>query len=626
MKTNHDADEPKNQRGLMIAALGVVFGDIGTSPLYALRQCFQPGHHFGPEPDNVMGVLSLIVWSLTILVCIKYLFFLMRMSSQGEGGILTLLALAGGTRAAQARTWLIFIGILGGALFYSDGIITPAISVLGAVEGLGVAMPGLTPLIAPLTALILVGLFAQQRRGTDMLGRMFGPIMVVWFVTLALLGLRGITLHPQVLAAVNPWFAVRFLSENGVTGFAILGSVFLVVTGSEALYADMGHFGIRPIRLGWCTIVFPALLLNYFGQGALLISNPEAMINPFFSLAPNWAQFPLVVLATAAAVIASQSLITGSFSITMQAIQLGLLPRMQIKHTSSSERGQIYMPLVNWALMLACVGLVLSFRSSNNLAGAYGIAVTMTMALTSLLFFMAARRVWRWPFWKAGLLCAFFFTVEGAFLSANSLKLLSGGWFPLVVATGLFVVMTTWRAGRTSLHQRLSQTLAPWPLFLDDIRAHPPCRVPGTAVFLSGNPHGVPMALLHNLKHNRVLHQRVVVLHLSVREEPFVEDRQRAHVEELTENVYRVTGQFGFMEEPNVSGVLAACALQGLKLDLDSSSFFLSRESMVRSSRPILARWRVSLFAFLSRNAQPPTAFFGLPSNRVVELGMQVEL
>ena len=614
--------------GLMLGALGVVYGDIGTSPLYALRECFNKEHGVVATPENVMGLLSLICWSLILVVTVKYLMFVLRADNKGEGGILSLLALAFGETAAESRTRaaVVVFGIFGAALLYGDGVITPAISVLSAVEGLEIATHKFTPYIIPITIAVLLGLFASQKYGSGRVGKIFGPVMVVWFTLLAVLGVRGILLTPSVLGAVNPWHAVYFFFENQYKAFVVLGAVFLCVTGGEALYADLGHFGAKPIRRAWFLCVLPALLLNYFGQGALILAQPGAESNPFYLLAPTWALYPMVGLATLATVIASQALISGAFSITMQAIQLGYLPRMEIRHTSSEERGQIYLPSVNVALMLACVGLVLGFRSSGALSAAYGIAVTLTMLITTLLFYYAARRLWNWSRLKAGALCSAFLVVEVLFFAANSVKILHGGWFPLVAAAGIFVVMMTWKRGRQLLGERLSASLLPFEIFLEGIRHSGAHRVRGTAVFMSGNPNGTPLALLHNLMHNKVLHERVLLLTLVTVEEPHVAATERLNVEKLTDGFWRVTVRVGFMENPAVPGILEACAAHGLPIKLDETTFFLSRETIISTKLPGMAQWRERLFAFLSRNAQSATTFFSLPANRVVELGMQVEM
>ena len=619
---------PRNYRqlsGLTVGALGVVFGDIGTSPLYALRECF---NGLPVSPANVLGVLSLIIWSLVLIVCVKYLIFVLRADNHGEGGVLALLALALTDPQARGRraTILMGMGILGAAMLYGDGMITPCITVLGAIEGLEVATPFFTRFIVPLSVLVLLLLFAFQRAGTDRIGKVFGPVMLLWFVVLALLGLRGIFMAPEVLGALSPWFGLRFLVMHGLTGFVVMGAVFLAVTGAEALYADLGHFGAKPIRCAWLLAVFPSLLLNYLGQGALLLKAPAAAANPFYQLAPGWALFPLVGLATVASVIASQALISGAYSITMQAIQLGYLPRQEIRHTSSHERGQIYLPVVNAVLLVGCVGLVLGFQSSSRLAAAYGIAVTVTMLVTTGLFFFVARHIWQWSRLQAGALCAGFLLVELLFFAANAVKVVQGGWFPLVVAALVFVVMLTWKKGRQCLHQKLAPRMLPVGLLLDSLNRETVPRVPGTAVYLSGNPQGTPLALLHNLRHNRVLHERVILMTIIPTDEPHFPPDQRVQVETLEHGFFRVTARYGFMETPNMSDILIHCHALGLDLPRQSVSFFLSRETIVRGQPSAMSRWRGAIFALLSRNAQPATAFYGIPANRVVELGMQIEL
>ena len=625
---NAKISDPRYIAGLALGALGVVYGDICTSPLYALRECFQPAHGIEANRANVLGILSLIFWSLLIIVSIKYLIFVMRADNKGEGGILALLALAFPDRNPSSWRGRAFValGIFGAALLYGDGIITPAISVLSAVEGLNVATDRLEHWVVPITVVILVGLFSIQRIGTGAVGKILGPVMLVWFAVIALLGVRGVLAAPEVLAAFNPWHAVDFLWTNGWIGFVVLGSVVLVVTGGEALYADMGHFGVKPIRVAWFYLVLPALMLNYLGQGALLLTNPAAAENPFYLLAPTWALLPLVALATAAAVIASQALISGAFSLTTHAIHLGYFPRLSVQHTSSDERGQIYIPQVNWFLMLACIGLVLGFRSSSNLAAAYGIAVTGTMLITTVLFYFAARRLWNWSKPMTFAICLIFFTLEAAFLSANVLKIAHGGWFPLVVGLVIFTLMSTWKTGRNILHRKLQASSLPLDLFIADVVSSPPLRVPGIAIFMSGNPQGTPIALLHNIKHNKVLHQCTVILSISADEASHVAPEERVTVEPLTAGFFRVVGRYGFMEEPRISEILEGCGARGLKCPPNSTTFFLSRETIIPTKAPGMALWRERLFALMSRNAQSATTFFRLPANRVVELGMQVEL
>ncbi|MGE0553117.1 MAG: potassium transporter Kup [Gemmatimonadales bacterium] len=613
---------------LSLTALGIVYGDIGTSPLYAVREALLPDHGVDVTRANVLGVLSLILWSLLLVISLKYLGFILRADNRGEGGILALASLATpmGIRQRGGRRGLILLGLFGTALLYGDGMITPAISVLSAVEGLEIATPVFAPYILPITILILVLLFLAQHHGTARVGGVFGPITLLWFLTLSVLGIGQIVREPSVLAAVNPLHALAFFVENGWRGVAVLGSVFLVVTGGEALYADMGHFGKRPIRVAWFTVVLPALLLNYFGQGALLIQTPAAIENPFYRMAPSWALYPVLMIATAATVIASQALISGAFSLTMQAVQLGYLPRVAIEHTSAREYGQIYIPGVNWVLMVACIGLVLGFRSSSNIAAAYGVAVTTTMVITALLFFFVARERWKWPLPLAVAVTGFFLIIDVAFWGANLIKIPHGGWFPLVVGAAVFGVMTTWKRGRRILADRLSGALLPMELFLKSLATKPAARVPGTAVFLYGNPEATPPALLHNLKHNKVLHERVVFLVVETVEVPHVLPEERAGVEALEHGCYRVTINYGFMEEPNVPTALTALRSQGLEFKPLETTYFLGRETLIPSGKPGMPAWRGRLFALMHRNARPATSFFGLPPNRVVELGAQIEL
>jgi len=614
---------------LTLGALGVVYGDIGTSPLYAFHECFAGAKPLPVTHDNVLGVLSLIFWSLLLIVSVKYLSVVMRAANRGEGGILALMSLAFPERSPKTgrrRALLISLGVFGAALLYGDGMITPAISVLSAVEGINVATPALEHFVIPITLLTLVGLFAAQSSGTGRVGAVFGPVMVVWFAALALLGIRGILQYPAVLGSLNPWLGVKFLIQSGWTGFVVLGAVFLAVTGAEALYADMGHFGVRPIRIAWFSFVLPGLFLNYLGQGALVLHDPKAIENPFYLLAPHWALYPLVGLSTAATVIASQALISGAFSLTIQAVQLGYLPRIAVKHTSSQERGQIYMPHVNWFLLVACIGLVLGFRSSTNLAAAYGIAVTLTMITTTVLFFFAARRLWNWSATRAALVCSGFIVLESVFFAANLLKVFNGGWFPLAVGLVIFVVMATWKRGRQLVWQKLGPTTMPLEIFLHDRGIGKLPRVPGTAVFMSGNPEGTPIALLHNLKHNKVLHQRNLLLTIVTDEVPQVDPAKRCEVEVLSPDFQRIIAHYGFMEEPNVPELLTAPGIEGPPFNLNNTTFFLSREVVAPHRSTLMTRWRQWLFALLSRNAQSANSFYRIPANRVIELGMQIEL
>lgn len=612
---------------LALGALGVVYGDIGTSPLYALRECFT--HGLAPTRENVLGILSLIFWSLTIMISIWYLGVVMRADNRGEGGILALTALFGPLsrlRLSQRRPLYMTLGIFGAALLYGDGMITPAISVLGAVEGLKTATPVFEPYIVPIVLVILTTLFAVQRYGTARVGYTFGPITLAWFAAIALLGGRALAAEPGILEAINPAHAVRFFLEHGWAGFPVLGSVFLVVTGGEALYADMGHFGRRPIRLAWYAIAFPALLLNYFGQGALLLRDAAAVSDPFFRLAPASLVIPTVVLATLAACIASQAVISGAFSLTRQAVQLGLAPRLAIRHTSAREIGQIYVPAVNWALLIASIGLVLGFRSSGNLAAAYGVAVTMTMAITSYLTFRVMRNIWKVPALGAIAVASVALTIDLSFFGANSLKIPHGGWFPLAIGALGYTLLTTWQRGRQLLATRLNEVAVPLNILLGDIMAEPPLRVRGTAIFMTAHPDGVPYTLLHNLRHNQVLHERVIFLTITALEVPRVPDDERVEVTKLAEGFYRITARYGFMEEPDVQEIIAICERRGLKIAVEATTFFIGRETLLPTDRKGMALWREKLFALMSRNTPRITTSFNIPTEQVIEVGAQIEL
>jgi KUP system potassium uptake protein len=622
------ADHPSGLALLTLGAIGVVYGDIGTSPLYALRECFHGQHGVAPTQDNVLGVLSLIFWSLTLIISIKYILFVMRADNNGEGGILALLALVAQSPDAKrkSRASLIALGLFGAALLYGDGMITPAISVLGAVEGLEIVTHIFVPYIVPITLVILVVLFAIQSRGTTRVGMLFGPVMIVWFVTIAVLGLTWIVKEPRVLTAFNPLHAVTFFQANGWQGFVVLGAVFLVVTGGEALYADMGHFGRKPIRLAWFSIVLPALFLNYLGQGAMILLNPAAASSPFYLMAPRWGLLALVVLATLAAIIASQALISGAFSLTRQAIQLGYSPRLDIEYTSEHHQGQIYISQVNWALMFATLGLVLGFRSSSALAAAYGIAVTLTMLITTMLAYLVARGAWGVRRVVAGSIALFFFLIEFSFFGANLLKVAHGGWFPLVVGAVIYTILSTWKRGRALLASRMREKLYPFERFLQDIEAFPPQRVSGTAIFMTSNLQGTPPTLLHNLQHNKVLHERVILLTVVTSDIPYVPRDKRVEVEGLGHGFYRLTLRYGFMEEPDVPDALRQASVRGFQIDLNETTFFLGLETLLATRRPGLPLWRERLFVLIARNAVRANAFFKIPPERVVELGMQVEL
>jgi len=615
---------------LSLGALGVVYGDIGTSPIYAIRESFHIGHGIEVSPANTLGILSLIFWSLIVVISLKYLLLVMRADNDGEGGIIALTALVmprhGPSRGVGARRILVLTGLFGAALLYGDSMITPAISVLSAIEGLEVVTPALEPYVIPITLGILVGLFAFQKRGTAGVGAVFGPVTLVWFLILAVLGVSQIVHHPDVLRALSPTWAVSFFARNGWAGMLVLGSVFLVVTGGEALYADMGHFGKRPIRYTWTVIVLPSLVLNYFGQGALIMADPSAAEHPFFTMAPGWALIPLVGIATAATVIASQAVISGAFSLTRQAVQLGYLPRMNIEQTSEKQIGQIYMPAVNWALMVACLGLVLGFRTSGNLASAYGVAVTTDMVFTTLLFAVVAHLHFKWKLRTVGLMAAGFLLVDLAFWSANLPKIPHGGWFPLVVAGIVFTLMTTWKTGRAILMEKLDRRSIPVDEFVRSLEAHPPTRVPGTAIFMTAGAGGVPRALLHNLKHNQVLHETVILMSVETLDVPYVRSGSRAQVAELGTGFYRVLARYGFAEDPDVPAILRGIDIPGWQYKEMTNSFFLGEITIIVPEHPGMARWRAVLFERMARNALRASAYFRIPPNRVVGLGAQVEL
>lgn len=614
---------------LTLAALGIVYGDIGTSPLYSIKEVFGGAHHPVPiTPDNVLGILSLFFWSLIIVVTVKYVAFIMRANNKGEGGIIALMTLA--LHKGAPDTWqqklLVTLGLFGAALFYGDGVITPAISVLSAVEGLEIITPAFKPYILPITLVVLVGLFLFQRRGTASVGALFGPVMVLWFAVLAILGSLSIIEHPGVLLAINPLYAGQFLLGNSLLGFFALGAVVLCMTGAEALYADMGHFGAKPIQYAWLGYVMPALLINYFGQGALLLADPSAVENPFYRLAPEWAMYPLVVLSTVATIIASQAVISGAFSITQQAIQLGYTPRLEIQHTSDREIGQIYLPGINWLLLVSIIALVIEFGSSSNLAAAYGIAVTGTMLITNILAIAVAVRLWNWSPLRAVLGALPFIGIDLAFFLANSVKIPDGGWFPLVFGLVIFILLTTWKRGRELLGMRLAQDAMELQPFIASITEGGVERVPGTAVFMTPNPATVPHALLHSLKHYKALHEQVVILSVKVFDVPYVPDVDRVEVHHLAGNFHQVVVQYGFKDEPDIPAALALCAEAGLAIDMMDTSFFLGRETLIPKLGSEMAYWRSLIFVAMFRNAGSATAFFRIPSNRVVELGSQVVL
>ena len=621
-------DTPKRMAPLVLGAIGVVFGDVGTSPLYTMRVVFAGEHGLPLTEANVAGLLSIVFWALVVVVTLKYVVLIMRADNRGEGGILALTALVsrGVDNNSRLRWWLVGFGIFGAAMFYGDGMITPAISVLSAVEGLEVIAPALHPFIVPVTLVILVALFSIQRHGTGSVGVLFGPVTLAWFLVLAVLGLLQVVRMPGVLVAMSPSYAIGFVASQPIAAFLALGAVVLAVTGTEALYADMGHFGAPPIRRAWAFLVMPALVLNYFGQGALLLADPAAIKNPFYLLAPQWALIPLVILATMATVIASQAVISGAFSLTRQAIQMGYCPRLKLQHTSDREIGQIYVPFINWTLLTAVVLLVLGFRTSSNLAGAYGIAVTLAMAIDSVLIFFVMRRIWGWSVPIALAISAPLFLIDLAFLTSNSLKIPEGGWFPIVIGGAVFTLLTTWKRGRMLLQQRMTEETMPLDSFVASIATSPPTRVPGTAVFMTSTIGRVPPALLHNLKHNKVLHERTVFLTVITRDIPRVAPAERLEINDLGSGFWQMKAYYGFVEDPEVPSLLEACGRSGFEFDMMDTSFFVSRETLIATARPGMALWREQVFVSMSRNAVKATDFFRVPVNRVVELGTQVEI
>ncbi len=627
--TPHPSHVSPGAGSLSLAALGIIYGDIGTSPLYTIKECFSGSHGVDAIPENIIGIMSMVFWSLIFVVSLKYVIFVLRADNKGEGGTFSLLATLRKKMRDHRRKWavLTILTASGASLLYGDGIITPAISVLSAIEGLNMATDAAAHYVVPITCLILITLFFIQRYGTAVIGKLFGPVMVIWFFTLGILGLRAIMLQPDILAALNPFHAYHFFAINHIHGIVSLASVVLCITGCEALYADMGHFGRFPIRLTWYSIVLPGLLLNYFGQCALLLHDPQiAEVNPFYALAPTNLLFPLVGLSTVATIIASQAMISGVYSLTQQAIQLGFTPRMRIVHTSQHAKGQIYMPTVNWMLMLACLTLVLVFKESSRLAAAYGFAVTGTMTITSLLFFQVSRYKWQWPLWRSSLLLAVFLFFDFAFLSANMLKVVDGGWITLCIATFIATSMITWRDGRALLAKHYSLMRMPADIFLRDLSVHSPPRTAGTAVFMSITPEGIPHTLLHHLKHTEALHERVVLLSIASAETPTVSLEERVSLDSLGQGFYRVQGVFGFMETPNIMRILEQLEVKGLSIDIYTTSFFLGRETMFATGTSPMSQWRKYLFIFMSRNSWNATSFFGLPPDRVVELGNQVEI
>ena len=629
MDTTLSRTRKSSTGALTLAALGVVFGDIGTSPLYAMKETFSLEHGIPLDTPNILGGLSTIFWSLMIVVSLKYVTLIMRADNRGEGGIMALIALAQKSikRNPEWRIPLLLIGVFGASLFYGDAVLTPAISVLSAVEGLEIGTRAFKPYVVPVAVCVLLALFAVQARGTAAVGKLFGPVTMLWFVAIGAAGLYGIVREPHVLEALNPLHAFRFLTGHAAESFVVLGAVVLAVTGAEALYADMGHFGKGPVRLAWFSLVAPALVCNYFGQGALLMVDPKAVQNPFFLLLPGWSLYPMIALATAATVIASQAVISGAFSLTKQAVQLGFLPRMTIVHTSAREVGQIYIPSINWTLCAVVIAAVVGFGSSSRLAGAYGVAVTATMLVDTLLTFFVIRYMWNYPLVVCLFATAFFASIDLAFFSATLLKIADGGWFPLAIGACVFVTMTTWRRGREILFQRLAEGSVPLRAFLDSLFRDPPHRVPGTAIFLTATPDAVPHALLHNLNHNKVLHERVVFLTVEVRDVPWVAFTDRVSVESLGHGCWRVRVRYGFMNRPDVTRALELCSALGLEFDMMETSFFLSRQKIVPSAGGVgMAFWRDRVFAAMARNAGNVTDYFNIPTNRVIELGSRVQI
>ncbi|WP_374339338.1 potassium transporter Kup [Leeia sp.] len=626
--SSSSATSPQKAAGLIVGAIGVVYGDIGTSPLYTLKECFGGPHAIPFTAESIYGVLSLIFWALMIVVSIKYVVFIMRADNNGEGGILALMTLAlRGTERKTTRWFLMVLGIFGASMFFGDGMITPAMSVLSAVEGLSLLNPVFEHYVVPAAVVILFLLFAIQRFGTASMGKLFGPVMLLWFGALAVLGLAQIVHHPEVLKAINPWYGLSFILQHKVQAFFVMGSVVLAITGAEALYADMGHFGRFPIRAAWFGFVMPSLVLNYFGQGALLIADPTAVKSPFYLLVPEGFRWMMVILATCAAVIASQAVISGAFSVARQAVQLGYCPRLDILHTSEREIGQIYIPFINWVLMIIVLLLVLTYRSSSNLGAAYGIAVTTEMVMATILTFVVMRRIWKWHIGLISTGIAMLLIVDIAFFSANAIKIPEGGWFPLAIGAVTFTLLTTWKRGRSILFKRLNEDSLPLEMFVESVGAHPPHVVEGTAVFMTGSKTGVPHALLHNLKHNKVLHERNVLLTITTEDIPYVPDIDRLRVQSLGHNFWQVEAIYGFKEEPDIHEILKISGEQhNLAFEMMETSFFLTRETLIASKVPGMAIWREKLFAWMSKNATKATDFFRIPTNRVVELGTQVEL
>lgn len=627
----HDFSGPsglKRFAGLSLAALGVVFGDIGTSPLYAVRECFHGDYGIPVTQVNVLGVLSLLVWALILIVTIKYLTFIMKADNQGEGGILALtsLIISNSRKNGKERWFLIAIGLFGAALLYGDGMITPAISVLSAVEGVQIIAPAFKDLVIPVTIVILAALFLFQHHGTARVGAFFGPVICLWFIVIGILGFVEIVRYPQILRAIFPWYGISFLLHNHMQGFMVLGAVFLSVTGAEALYADMGHFGKSPIRLIWILLVLPALLMNYFGQGAFLLANPAESHHPFYGLVPSWAMIPMVLLSTSATIIASQALITGVYSLTQQAIQLGYLPRLTVTHTSAKHIGQIYVPAANWMLMLATIGLVVGFQSSSRLAAAYGVAVTATMLISTILFYYVARDLWKWNIAALNAMIGVFMVIDLSFFGASITKLFHGAWFPLVIGFGVFTIMLTWKQGRSLLLQQLKNRTLTVDEFLQSLSLQQPQRVNGQAVYLTANPDVVPLAMLHNLRHNKIMHSDVAFFHFSTERVPRVPNSRKVEVTRLGDGFFKVVARFGFLEYPNIRQVIALANHQGLHFRPEAISFFLSREKIVTGLKSQMSLWRKKLFALMAVNALSATAYYDLPSGQVIEIGLLVQI
>jgi KUP system potassium uptake protein len=612
---------------LSMAALGVVFGDIGTSPLYAIRECFHGDYAIPVSQENILGVLSLMFWSLVMIVTIKYLTFVLRADNKGEGGVLVLATLVKKTSFKKSKGLsLVAIGVFGACLLYGDGMITPSISVLSAIEGLKIVTPVFTPFVVPITVGILAGLFMIQRRGTASVGGLFGPIIFIWFAVLAILGISQISKDPQILYAILPWHAINFLIVNKGHGLIVLGAVFLAVTGAEALYADMGHFGKKPIRITWLALVFPALILNYLGQGSLLLMHPELSFHPFYGLVPDWGLIPLVILATMATIIASQAVITGAFSLTQQAIQFGYFPRLKVSHTSATQIGQIYIAPVNWLLAVCTIALVLGFRSSSQLAAAYGVAVTATMLITDTIFYVVARQRWHWSKLLAGSLAGIFILIDIPFFMANITKLFHGAWFPLFIAGIVFTIMLTWKEGRRILGNQIMDLSPTINSFQKMLTENPPQKVPGTAIYLTGNPNRIPQAMIQNLTHNKIVHSEIILLHFQTEDVPRVPNFEKVEVEKVMSGFHIVNVRHGFMETPKIDTVLSLAREKGIEIDMETTSFFLGREKLLMSDHPKMAKWRTNLFLFLSKNSRDASTYFGIPPNQVIEVGHQFEL